>query len=497
MKRVAVCLISVLLLPIFTAIFGAQTQGLGTIDFPTSGSPGAREVFLRGALLLHSFEYDDAREAFRQAQELDPDFGMAYWGEAMTHNRPIWVQVDLEDARAVLDRLAETPEARLAKMPTQREQGYLRAVEKLFGAGDKLSRDLAYSESMAQLAAEYPDDLNAVSLYALSLLGTRQQERDFTTYMKAAGIAEEVFTKNPNHPGAAHYLIHSYDDPIHAPLGLRAARVYADIAPAAAHAQHMPSHIFLAAGMWDDVVKANEASFEAAEERIRRKNLNVETNRAYHALWWMQYAYLQIGREQDAQKMLSIMEADFGKSGSPRTRSDLINMRTTQLVATGDWDNETLKAILATPDVPLLTAATDLFATGLAATQNQDLAAAEEALEQLKKRKEGVTARPGTRQVAVDVMGKELEALVSLARGDNPQAIAFMREAVDLEDSMNLQFGPPVPVKPSHELFGEILLKLDHPQEAAEQFRLGLARAPNRSLLVSGLARAEENSENQ
>ena len=190
--------------------------------------------------------------------------------------------------------------------------------------------------------------------------------------------------------------------------------------------------------------------------------------------------------------MLSIMEADFGKSGSPRTRSDLINMRTTQLVATGDWDNETLKAILATPDVPLLTAATDLFATGLAATQNQDLAAAEEALEQLKKRKEGVTARPGTRQVAVDVMGKELEALVSLARGDNPQAIAFMREAVDLEDSMNLQFGPPVPVKPSHELFGEILLKLDRPQEAAEQFRLGLARAPNRSLLVSGLARAEE-----
>ena len=225
MKRVTVCLISVLLIPIFTSICGAQTQGLGTIDFPTSGSPGAREVFLRGALLLHSFEYDDARVAFRQAQELDPDFGMAYWGEAMTHNRPIWVQVDLEDARAVLDRLTETPEARLAKMPTQREQGYLRAVEKLFGEGDKLSRGLAYSESMAQLAAEHPDDLNAASLYALSLLGTRQQERDFTTYMKAAGIAEEVFTRNPNHPGAAHYLIHSYDDPIHAPLGLRAARV--------------------------------------------------------------------------------------------------------------------------------------------------------------------------------------------------------------------------------------------------------------------------------
>ena len=492
MRRATVCLISVLLLPVLATISNAQTAGLGTIDFPTSGSPGAREVFLRGALLLHSFEYDDAREAFQQARELDPDFGMAYWGEAMTHNRPIWVQLDLDDGRAVLDRLGNTPEARRARMPTQREQGYLRAVEVLFGEGDKLSRDLAYSQAMAQLATEHPDDLNAASLYALSLLGTRQAERHFGTYMKAAAVAEEVFTQNPNHPGAAHYLIHSYDDPIHAPLGLRAARVYADIAPAAAHAQHMPSHIFLAMGMWEDVVRANEASYSAAEDRIQRKNLNVETNRGYHALAWLQYAYLQLGRHGEAEKTLAIMEEDFGKSGSPRTRGNLISMRTAQLVATGDWKNETLKAILATSDTSLVAAATDLFATGLAAIQNQDLATAEEALEQLKQRKEGVTARPGSRQVAVDVMEKELEALVFLARGDNQQAVAIMGAAADLEDSMNLQFGPPVPVKPSHELFGEILLELDRPEEAAEQFRLGLARAPNRSLLVSGLAEAEE-----
>ena len=494
MRRITVCLISVLLLPVFTTVTTAQTQGLGTIDFPTSGSPGAREVFLRGALLLHGFEYDDAREAFRQAQQLDPDLVMAYWGEAMTNNRPIWVQLDLEDGRATLKRLGETPEARLATMPTEREQGYLRAVEKLFGEGDKLSRDLAYSESMAQLAAEYPDDLNAVSLYALSLLGTRQAERDFTTYMKAAAIAEEVFAKNPHHPGAAHYLIHSYDDPLHAPLGLRAARVYADIAPAAAHARHMPSHIFLAMGMWEDVVRANQASYSAGEERIRRKNLNVETNRGYHALWWLQYSYLQLGQHQEAHKVLSIMEEDFGKSGSPRTRSNLISMRTTQLVATGDWKNDTLKAILATPDTPLLPAATDLFVTGLAAVKTNDLTTAQAALTQLKERKKGVIASPGTRQVAVDVMEKELEALLALTQGNPQQAVAFMREATDLEDSMNLQFGPPVPVKPSHELFGEILLDLDRPEEAEEQFELGLARAPNRSLLVSGLARAEEDS---
>lgn len=497
MRRVTTCWISVLLLPLLTTISSAQIGDLGTIDFPTSGSPGAREVFLRGALLLHSFEYDDAREAFRQAQELDPEFGMAYWGEAMTHNRPIWVQLDLEDGRAVLNRLGETTEARLARLPTKREQGYLRAVEKLFGEGDKLSRDLAYSDSMAQLASEYPDDLNAASLYALSLLGTLQAERDFTTYMKAAAVAEEVFAKNPNHPGATHYLIHSYDDPIHAPLGLRAARVYAGIAPAAAHAQHMPSHIFLAMGMWEDVVKANEASWEASEDRIQRKNLNVETNRGYHALWWLQYGYLQLGRYLEAQKMLSIMEEDFGKSGSPRTRSNLISMRATQRIATSDWKSENLEAILATSDSPLLPAAADLFVTGLTAVKTDDLTTAQQALTQLKERKEGVTARPGSRQVAVDVMEKELEALVSLAKGDHQQALAFMREATDLEDSMNLQFGPPVPVKPSHELLGEILLELDRPEEAEEQFELALTRAPHRSLLLLGLARAAARSGHQ
>ena len=182
MRRVTAIGILVLLLPAFTTIAGAQIKGLGTIDFPTSGSPGAREVFLRGALLLHSFQYDEAREAFRQAQDLDPDFGMAYWGEAMTHNQTLWpAGIDLQGGRAVLNRLGETPEARLARMSTKREQGYLSAVETLFGEGDKRSRDLAYSESMAQLAAEYPDDLNAASLYALSLLGRRETERRYFT----------------------------------------------------------------------------------------------------------------------------------------------------------------------------------------------------------------------------------------------------------------------------------------------------------------------------
>ncbi len=237
-----------------------QASDLGRIDFPTSGSPEAQKHFLRGVLLLHSFEYEDAAEEFREAQKLDPGFAMAYWGEAQTANHPIWVERDAESARKVLNRLAPTPEAREARAPTSREKGYLDAVEILFAEGKKPERDRAYAEAMLRLHERYPDDLEAASFYALALLGTCQGQRDTATYMKAAAVAEEVFAKNPMHPGAVHYLIHSYDDPVHAPLGMRAARAYSKIAPAAGHAQHMCSHIFVAMGMWDDVVRSNETA---------------------------------------------------------------------------------------------------------------------------------------------------------------------------------------------------------------------------------------------
>jgi tetratricopeptide (TPR) repeat protein len=490
------CLI--LFLGMATGLSLAQVEGLGTIDFPTSGSPQVRELFLRGALLLHSFEYDDAREAFQQAQKMDPDFGMAYWGEAMTHNRGLWVQLDLDDARAVLDRLGPTSEARRAKFPTPREQGYLRAIEVLFGQGEKVSRDLAYAESMSQLAEEYPDDLNASSLYALSLLGTGQGQRDFATYMKAASIAEGIFSKNPDHPGAAHYLIHSYDDPIHAPLGLRAARLYAQIAPAASHAQHMPSHIFVALGMWDDVVKANEASWMAAEERIKRKRLTLES-RAFHAYRWLQYGYLQLGRYNEALQTLSVMQEDTQKSGgSPRTRDNLLFMRAVYVVETEKWEDDAVRIAIDTSDLSLRSAATDFLTRGLAAVRTGNLNVAQEVLDEFKKRRE-TTKTPGRRnnELAVGVMEKELEALVLLAAGKAERAVQLMEAATEEEESMSLEFGPPIPVKPSHELFGEILLELNRPQEAREHFELALARAPGRVLTLLGLSRAATRSGDQ
>ena len=223
-----------LLLILLVALVPVGAQDLGETEFANSGAPEAQEPFLRGLLLLHSFEYDDAREAFQEARRLDPDFAMAAWGEAMTHNHPVWMQQDRDAARAALDGVDAMP-------ASARERAYLATLGVLYGGdASKEDRDDAYAEAMRQLAAGYPDDLDAAAFYALSILATAHEGRDFTTYMEAAAVAEEVFDQNPQHPGAAHYLIHAYDDPVHAPLGLRPARVYAEVAPSAASPSASP-----------------------------------------------------------------------------------------------------------------------------------------------------------------------------------------------------------------------------------------------------------------
>jgi len=235
----------------------AAQPKLGDVAFANSGAAAAQQAFLQGLALLHDFEYSPAAEAFRQAQAADPDFALAYWGEAMTYNHAVWMEQDAGAARAVLARLGPTPEARAAKAPSAREKAYLHAVETLYGEGSKEERDVRYSAEMAALHARFPDDVDATAFYALSLLGTAHNGRDYAIYMRAAALLEDVFPTHRQHPGVLHYLIHSYDDPIHAPLGLRAARLYGGIAPNAGHALHMTSHIFIAMGMWDEVIHAN------------------------------------------------------------------------------------------------------------------------------------------------------------------------------------------------------------------------------------------------
>ncbi|HEY6050853.1 MAG TPA: hypothetical protein VIZ58_06360, partial [Thermoanaerobaculia bacterium] len=396
--------------------------------------------------------------------------------------------------RKVLNALAPTREARLAKAPTAREKGYLEAVETLYAEGEKAERDAAYAEAMRRLHEAFPADLEAQSFYALALLGSCERDRDFAVYMKGAALAEEVFAKNPMHPGAAHYLIHSYDDPVHAPLGLRPARVYARIAPAAAHALHMPSHIFLASGMWEDVVASNEASFAAADARVARKHLSVD-ERNFHALFWLEYAYLQQGRVADARRLLATMEADAKKSGSGRTRSSFGAMRAAYAVETE-----------CRGDLPPTDGREprDLFVAGYCGWKKGDAGAIAAALDGLpaegsgrgeagSSHAHGGAAPMGGYGAGPGVAGvfrAQLEAMRLAAKGDLAAAAARAREAAEMEAKLSFEFGPPVVVKPSRELAGELLLAQKKASDAQKEFAASLRQAPGRSLSLGGLVTA-------
>ena len=455
------------------APLAAQTARLGTIHFPTSGAPAAQGAFVTGVLYLHSFEYDSAMRAFREARRLDPGFAMAAWGEAMTCTHPVWDQQDIACGRDALARLAPTAAARAALAQTPRERAYLEAVETLYGEGSKARRDTLYAEAMERLAAAYPDDQEAQAFYALALLGLNQGVRDVPTYMRAGAIAQAVFRANPDHPGAAHYIIHAFDDPAHAPLGLYAARAYVQIAPGAAHAQHMTTHIFLALGMWDDVVRQNEVAVRPDRSRWKPG----------HYTTWLGYGYLQQGRYAEAQRLLDLLGANGGSAGA------LANLRARYVVEAEAWDGAEARA-LATAD----TAAGEdgyryaTFTAGLAAARRGDLPVTERALAALG----AGSASPGQGgpPVVTVILRKELEALVRLSAGAEEDALARLREATTLDDAMPVEFGPPVVVKPTHELLGEVLLQLGRPREAQVEFQRALAAAPGRALALRGLGRA-------
>ena len=475
----------------------SQNAGLGKIAFPTSGSPAAQAHFIRGVLFLHSFEYRDAREAFHEAQKVDPGFAMAAWGEAIAYNEPLWFAQDAQAARRVLTRLAATPAERQAKAPTEREKAYLGAVDVLYGPGTKEERDIAYADAMRRLHAAYPDDHEATAFYALALIGSCHRGRDFRVYMHAAALAEEIYSENPEHPGALHYLIHSYDDPIHAPLGLRAARVYARVAAEAAHALHMPSHIFFALGMWDESVKSNEDAWAASRRSATRRGEPLDAG-GYHALWWLHYAYLQQGRYGDARRVLQTAQDEAGGHPPMLPLFHLTQMRIAHSIETGT----PYQRSASTVGLDLPARAGDLYATAVTALHAGDREAAGKLLEEMRllvgesshssaDHGHGGHVYAGDAKVA-DIMALQLEALLAVADGKTGESLTAMKNAVEIEDRLSYEFGPPLPHKPAHELFGEILLQLGQPRLARVQFEFALLRAPKRALSLLGIARCDE-----
>ncbi len=471
----------------------AGVVDLGEIRFPTSGPADAQAHFIRGVLLMHSFEYDRARRAFIEARTAAPKFAMASWGEAMTHNQAIWGEQDRGAALAALARLGATPAERQASAPTEREKLYLAAVELLYVDGDQKQIYAAYSNAMGELARRFPDDLEARAFYALSLLGLTGDVRNTENYMRGAAVAEEVFEANRKHPGAIHYLIHAYDDPVHAPLGLRVARIYGTVARGASHAQHMPSHIFFALGMWDDSIAANTASMKTARDA---------GSGGYHPLHWLEHGYLQTGRDEEAAKLVAIVEADTQKNPSAYARTHLAMTRATWLVETRGSG----PASMLQPVDPTGISSVDVFtghdmAIGLAHILKKDIPSARLALQNLRGRiAAGKAVTKGTGDVTsryttvsqsdldiASVTEQILDASIKYAEGSLDDAIRMITAAGEAEDKLVFEYGPPATVKPAWEAAGEMLLASSRKSEAADAFRRTLKRYPNRKLSNEGL----------
>lgn len=476
-----------LLVTIFTlaALFQvtAQDKQLGKIDFPNSGASDAQADFIEGVKFLHNFEYADAARAFRRAQKRDPDFAMAYYGEAKTHNHPIWMQQDREAAMEVLNRLGGTVAERQAKAPTQREKDYLMTLEVLYGNTPKSEgrikeeRDDLYRKAMKELHESYPNDHEATAFYGLSILGTAHEGRDYKTYMQAAAELFKVWNENQEHPGAAHYLIHSFDDPIHAPLGLPMAKAYSEIAPSAAHAQHMTSHIFLALGMWEDVVDANIVARNVQTDR--QKELDEETTVCGHYPWWLQYGYLQEGEIAKAEQVLNSCSERIDKGAKPREKWHFAVMRGHQIVDSENWS--AADDWSASYDEDTQGSLNYFYTSALAALKTGKVNESKQYLSNMRELPENSER---------NIQMNQIKSLLLIEEGNTEDGIKLLKQAVEAELELPVDFGPPTIVKPSLELLGDVLLKMEKYGEAVKAYGKQLERTPKRRLSLLGKEKA-------
>jgi tetratricopeptide (TPR) repeat protein len=474
-------------------------SNFGELSFPNSGNRAAQEPFLRGVKLLHNFQYEQAIEAFEQAQKADPGFALAYWGEAMAHNYPLWAEQHTDQARAVLAKLGQTPEARAAKAKTAKEKMWLGAVEALYGPGTKFERDEAYADRMDALFAAFPSDVEARTFDALATMGRSHGNRDVANYMKAAAMLEEVFPTHQHHPGVVHYMIHAYDDPAHAPLGIRAARLYDKIAPSSEHAQHMTSHIFLAKGMWPETEEANLRAIALADRELAAKHEPPYV--CGHEPSWLVYAKLQEGKDPshevdacraEAETKLKNAPPDLPVVGFPGgSTATFADMAVRMGVDTGKWPQW-----IALPAGKLTFARfTQDYGRVLAA--RHDAAAAQTVQAALKADRDVLVANymkefpdDDTYMPWFDRTVAQGDAIVALAEGRTDEGLQLLRKAAEAETALPPPFGPPALQKPSYELLGDELLALGRKKEAAAAYQAALAAAPNRRLSVEGLRAA-------
>ena len=476
---------------------------LGTLSFDTTCSPAAQALFMEGLGWLHSFEYEDAQRSFSKAAQTDSGCAIAHWGEAMSYYHPLWVPptaAELEKGRIAITA------AKAAAAKSQREQDYLAAVDAFYRDSERLdhkTRALAYTEAMKQLHERYPEDREAGVFYALSLIaaGTMAKDPAFTKEKQAAAILNAVLKENPDHPGVAHYLIHGFDYPPLAEMALPAARRYASIAPASAHAQHMPSHIFTRLGLWDEAIKSNLASEAAARGMMKTKGLTGASREQLHAMDYLAYAYLQTGRDKEAQQVLAELNAIDRVDEPVFSVAYAATAIPARLVL--ERRNWKAAASLQLPENVRTLAPLEKFrwgeahvhfarAIGAARSGNQALARQELAL--LRAVEQSLTIPPGTydwrKPVAVE--RQIAEAWIARGEGRSEDAVRIMRAVADLDDATEKHPVTPGSVLPAREQLGELLLELGRPGEAFVEYELSLKRAPRRLAGLYGAARSAE-----
>ena len=474
---------------------------LGTVAFETSCNAAAGAAFQRGLGWLHSFEYAQAEASFAEAAAADPGCGIAQWGVAMSQYHPLWAPPSAAELEKGRNALAK---ARAAGGKTEREQAYIAAIETFYRDSDKLdhkTRALAYSEAMARLHARYPDDREAAVFHALSLIaaGTMDKDLAFAKERQAGEILNRVLADAPDHPGVAHYLIHSFDYPPLADLALPAARRYAGIAPASPHAQHMPSHIFVRLGLWDEAIKSNIASEASAKALAKTQGLPDSSSERLHAMDYLAYGYLQTGQDQAAERVLAeltaIRRADppifsvaYAATAIP-ARLVLERRQWKQAAALELQDNV---RSLAPLDNFQWAEAHVRFARAVGAARSGDAAAARAELAQLKALEEALVVPAGTydwrTQVAIE--RQIAEAWLAYAEGRKEDAARLMRAAADLDDSTEKHPVTPGAVLPAREQLGELLIEIGRPGEALAEYEASLKRAPRRLAGLYGAARS-------
>jgi tetratricopeptide (TPR) repeat protein len=462
---------------------------LGTVHFPVSCTPEAQKRFEKGVALLHSFWYEEAEKAFLEVEKQDPKCAMAHWGVAMSLWHQLW---DRPDAATIKRANDELKKATKPKAGTEREREYIEAITVFYSNSKKSDHDAraqAYSASMKKIYERYPDDHEAAAFYALSLLASEpENDTTFANRKEAGAILEKLFEIEPNHPGIAHYLIHTYDKPQLAQLGLPAARRYAQIAPAAPHAIHMPSHIFARVGDWPDSIQSNLASI-AATRKTAAMHMGGEGHQ-YHAMDFLIYAYLQSGREADAAKVIDEVKAmpEMEMAGMNMHAFAMSKFPAMYAIELHRWSDAANLEIYEKADSA--SRVYTYWARAIGSARSGDQAAARKDLAQIEAiHKEFVTGHRNYLMKYTEQLEQEAQAWV--VHGDNgkdEEAIAILRKTADHEDAV----GEEQTSTPAREMLAEMLLEMHQPDKALVEYQADLKFNPKRFNGLYGAAQAAE-----